>query len=298
MATVAFVGLGVMGFPMAGHLASRGFTTRVWNRNAAKVRAWEAMHASDNATGHTNLTETVRDADVVCTCLGNDQDVRAVVLGPQGLLSAMRSEALLVDHTTTSQALALELQDHARTRQVHFVDAPVSGGQIGAENGQLTIMAGASDTAFALAKPVLESYAKRITWMGAVGNGQLTKMVNQICIAGVLQGLSEGLVFAEAHNLDCEKVLTAIGEGAAQSWQMHNRGQTMVADTFDFGFAIRWMIKDLRYCLEQAKSHNLSLKLTAEVLQHYQHLDAKGGGDLDTSSLIRAVREAATQTPS
>jgi len=291
--TVAFLGLGVMGYPMAGRLASRGFNTRVWNRTSAKSEAWQVEYGGENAGACANLVEAVAQADLVCTCLGNDEDVRSVVLEPDGALAHMRVGALLVDHTTTTALLAREIHTTANTRGIGFVDAPVSGGQSGAEQGQLTIMLGGSPVDYDKAGPVLQSYAKRLTHIGEVGSGQLAKMVNQICIAGVLQGLSEGLVFAKASGLDGEKLLAAIGEGAAQSWQMNNRGATMLNDEFDFGFAVKWMIKDLNYCLQQADECNLNLPVTAMVLQQYHELAANNGGRLDTSSLIRSVAEIA-----
>lgn len=293
MKKVAFLGLGVMGFPMAGHLARHGFIVDVWNRTALTAEKWVKTHSGRQAD---TVAQAVRDKDIVCMCVGNDDDVRAIALGEKGVLAHMRRGSLLIDHTTTSQSLALEMNEQATKHQVGFIDAPVSGGQSGAEQGKLTIMVGGKQAHYQLAVPVFACYATKHVHIGDCGDGQLTKMVNQICIAGVLQGLSEGLVFAGEHNLDCDKVIDAIGGGAAQSWQMVNRGKTMVRGEFDFGFAVRWMIKDLTYCVQQAKKHGLDLQLTKDVLAQYIALEKHGGGNVDTSSLITSVANVAKRT--
>lgn len=286
MSVTAFLGLGVMGFPMAGHLAAAGHEVRVWNRTASKAEDWAGRHAG---TAHTAVEEAVRDADVVLMCLGDDPDVRAVA---ELALPAMKPGAVLVDHTTASAALARSLAELAGARKIGFVDAPVSGGQAGAENGQLSIMCGGADAAFAAAEPVMQAYAKAIVHAGPAGSGQLTKMVNQICIAGVVQGLSEGLHFAKRAGLDPETVIAAVSKGAAQSWQMDNRWRTMVDGEFDFGFAVDWMRKDLRIALEEARSNGARLPVAALVDQFYAEVQAMDGGRWDTSSLIARLENA------
>ncbi|MGD2133916.1 MAG: NAD(P)-dependent oxidoreductase [Maricaulaceae bacterium] len=279
MAKTAFIGLGVMGFPMAGHLAQAGHDVRVWNRTEAKAAQWAKTHGGAAAA---TLSEAAEGAEVVFMCVGDDKDLREVA---PPLIDAMPKGAALVDHTTASPAIARELDVEARARGIGFVDAPVSGGQAGAENGQLTIMCGGEPEALAKAELIMNAYAKAVTHMGPAGAGQLTKAVNQICIAGVLAGLAEGVAFAKAAGLDPELVFTAIGKGAAQSWQMDNRAKTMAADEYDFGFAVDWMRKDLRIALEEARANGSRLPTTALVDQFYADVQAMGGGRWDTSSL-------------
>ena len=283
---IAFLGLGVMGAPMARHLAGAGHAMTVYNRTAAKAEAWVVAHGGRAAA---TPAEAAMNAEVVLTCVGNDDDLRAVVLGPDGALAAMRPGALFVDHTTVSAEIAREIAAAGEGRGVHVLDAPVSGGQAGAENGQLTIMCGGTPAAFGAAKPVLAAYAKRIGHMGAAGSGQLTKMVNQIAIAGVLQGLAEALAFARAAGLDSDAVIDVISKGAAQSWQMDNRAATMARGQFDFGFAVDWMRKDLGLVLSEAGRAGLDLPLTTLVDGFYAEVQAMGGGRQDTSSLIRRL---------
>jgi 3-hydroxyisobutyrate dehydrogenase-like beta-hydroxyacid dehydrogenase len=288
----AFVGLGVMGFPMAGHLARAGHGVTVYNRTASKVGQWaEKFGAGHGGRSAPTPAAAAEGKDLVMVCVGNDDDVRAVTLGPEGALAAMKRGTVLVDHTTASATLARELYAEAKARGVRFLDAPVSGGQAGAENGKLTIMVGGDADAFALAEPVLACYARAVTLMGGPGSGQLTKMVNQICIAGLLQGLSEGINFGMRAGLDIERVLEVIGKGAAQSWQMDNRGKTMAADKFDFGFAVDWMRKDLGICMAQSRVDGTALPVTALIDQFYARVQARGGGRWDTSSLIRLLRD-------
>jgi 3-hydroxyisobutyrate dehydrogenase len=284
----AFVGLGVMGFPMAGHLAKAGHSVTVYNRTAAKAAQWVEKYGGKSAS---TPAAAAADMELVLVCVGNDDDVRAVTLGADGALAAMKPGAILVDHTTASATVARELYAAAKARGVGFLDAPVSGGQAGAENGKLTIMVGGDADAFAVAEPVLACYARAVTLMGRAGSGQLTKMVNQICIAGLVQGLSEGINFGMRAGLDIEKVLDVIGKGAAQSWQMDNRGKTMAADKFDFGFAVDWMRKDLAICMAQARGDGAALPVTALIDQFYARIQARGGGRWDTSSLIRLLRD-------
>ena len=279
----AFIGLGVMGFPMAGYLAAREHDVVVYNRSPDKAERWLELNEGSSAD---TPADAARGADIVFCCVGNDDDVREVTLGENGALHAMSPNAILVDHTTASATLARELHVTAGERQVGFLDAPLSGGQAGAENGQLTIMVGGDEAVFERARPVMDSYAKAITLIGPAGTGQLAKMVNQICIAGVLQGLSEGLHFAQRANLDTEKVIGAISKGAAQSWQMDNRWQTMVNGQFEFGFAVDWMRKDLGITLAEARSNGARLDLTELVDRYYAEVQALGGNRWDTSSLI------------
>ena len=286
MAKVAFLGLGVMGFPMAGHLAKAGHDVTVYNRTAQKASTWVAKNKGAAAP---SPADAARGADIVCSCVGNDDDLRAVVYGDKGALAGMKSGAILVDHTTASANVARELAGEARKRGVGFLDAPVSGGQAGAENGQLTIMVGGDAATFAKAEPVIKIYAKAVTLMGPAGAGQLTKMVNQICIAGLVQGLAEGLNFALRAGLDAEKVLAVISKGAAQSWQMENRGKTMIQGKFDFGFAVDWMRKDLGICLAEAKNNKARLPATALIDQFYAQVQGRGGGRWDTSSLFQLL---------
>ena len=285
----AFLGLGVMGFPMAGHLAKAGHAVTVYNRSAGKAAQWVEKHGGKTAA----TPAAAAGMDLVMLCVGNDDDVRAVTLGQDGALAAMKRGAILVDHTTASATVARELYAAAKARGVGFLDAPVSGGQAGAENGKLTIMVGGDPDTFAVAEPVLACYARAVTLMGKAGSGQLTKMVNQICIAGLVQGLSEGINFGMRAGLNIEQVLDVIGKGAAQSWQMDNRGKTMAADKFDFGFAVDWMRKDLAICAAEARSNGAALPATALIDQFYARIQTRGGGRWDTSSLIRLLRDKA-----
>ncbi len=288
---LAFLGLGVMGFPMAGHLARVGHSVTVYNRSAARAQKWlEGAPPASKSVSAPSPAAAAAGASVVMMCVGNDDDVRAVALGPDGAVAAMQPGSILVDHTTASATVAREVHAAAAARGVGFLDAPVSGGQAGAENGKLTIMVGGDAKTFATAEPVLATYAKAVTLMGGPGAGQLTKMVNQICIAGLVQALSEGINFAARAGLDVERVLDVIGKGAAQSWQMDNRGKTMAVDKFDFGFAVDWMRKDLSICMAEARSNGAALPVTAIVDQFYARVQALGGARWDTSSLIRLLR--------
>jgi len=285
-AKLAFLGLGVMGFPMAGHLAAAGYEVTVYNRTAARAEAWTAKHAGRR---QPTPAAAAKGADFVFTCVGNDDDLRSVVHGGQGALAGMGEGAVLVDHTTASAAVAREVAAAAAERKVEFLDAPVSGGQAGAEKGQLTVMVGGEPAAFARAKPVIDAYAKACVLMGPAGAGQLTKMVNQICIAGLVQGLSEGLNFARRAGLDGKRVVEVISKGAAQSWQMDNRALTMLDGKFDFGFAVDWMRKDLSICLAEARNNGARLPVAALVDQFYAQVQARGGRRWDTSSLIHLL---------
>ena len=288
---VAFLGLGVMGWPMAGHLALAGHTVTVFNRTAAKAQAWVQAFAATGRAHHASTPrEAAQGADIVLMCVGNDDDVRSVVLGPDGALAGMQSGSILIDHTTASAQLARELYTTAQQQGVAFVDAPVSGGQAGAQNGQLTIMCGGDEAAFATAEPVMACFGRAVTLMGPSGSGQLTKMVNQICIAGLVQGLSEAVAFGQKAGLDMDKALQVIGKGAAQSWQLDNRGSTMVRDEFNFGFAVDWMRKDLGLVLQEAQRNGARLPVTALVDQFYADVQAQGGGRWDTFSLIARLR--------
>ncbi len=291
ISTVAFIGLGVMGYPMAGHLARAGLEVRVYNRTAAKAEAWAAEHGGSH---HLSPREAASGADLVLVCVGNDDDVRQVTSGADGALHGMAEGSLLVDHTTASADLAEELDAACRQRGVGFLDAPVSGGQQGAENGALTIMCGGEPTAFARVEPLLGHYGRAVTLLGPAGSGQLTKMVNQICIAGLVQGLAEGLHFAEQAGLDQQRVIEVLAQGAAGSWQMENRHRTMIADQYDHGFAVDWMRKDLGICLEQARRLQARLPVTALVDQFYADVQVMGGGRWDTSSLLRRLRAVGT----
>ena len=285
MAKVAWLGLGVMGFPMAGHLHTRGgHDVTVYNRTAAKAAAWAAKFPG----GRTAPTpaEAASGAEFVFACVGNDDDLRSVTTGPTGAFAAMKPGAIFIDHTTASAEAARELASIAGTRGLSFIDAPVSGGQAGAENGQLAVMAGGTEEAFARALPLIECYAKLARLIGPSGSGQLTKMVNQITIAGLLQGLSEAISFAEKSGLDVEAVISVISKGAAQSWQMENRWRTMHERKFDFGFAVDWMRKDLSICLTEAARCGAPLPVTELVDRYYADVQANGGGRSDTSSLI------------
>ena len=289
MAKVVFLGLGVMGYPMAGHLKTRGgHEVTVYNRTGTKADAWVKAFG-----GHAAPTprEAVSGADFVFACVGNDDDLRSVVLGPDGAFAGMKKGAIFVDHTTASADVARELQEKAVALGLDFLDAPVSGGQAGAENGALTIMVGGNDRTFAAAEPVMNAYAKMIVHLGPSGSGQLAKMVNQICIAGVVQGLAEAIHFAKSSGLDVEKTIAAISKGAAQSWQMENRWKTMDAGKFDFGFAVDWMRKDLGIVLDEARRTGARLPLTALVDQFYADVQANGGNRWDTSSLISRLEK-------
>jgi 3-hydroxyisobutyrate dehydrogenase len=285
---LAFIGLGVMGFPMAGHLATRGgHEVTVYNRSRAKAEAWVSKHKGRVAETPAKAAE---GAEIVFSCVGDDPDLREVTLGPNGAFQRMGKGAIFVDHTTASAKAARELAAEAKKRGFDFLDAPVSGGQAGAENGQLTVMVGGETAVFECAKPAIAHFAKAVTLLGPSGAGQLTKMVNQICIAGLVQGLSEGLNFALKAGLDAKLVLDVISKGAAQSWQMENRGKTMVEDKFDFGFAVDWMRKDLRICSETARQNGAPLPVTEIVASFYDEISKMGGGRWDTSSLIRRLR--------
>ena len=285
--TVAFVGLGVMGFPMAGHLANAGHRVRVYNRTAARVDAWLREYQGERAA---TPAEAAAGADLAFMCVGNDDDVRSVALGPDGVLAGLAGQGTMVDHTTASAQLARQLDALATDAGVGFLDAPVSGGQAGAENGQLTIMVGGASATFDRAERAMSCYAKSVRRMGDAGCGQLTKMVNQVCIAGVLQGLAEALHFAEKAGLDLAAVVEVISKGAAQSWQMDNRAQTMAQREFEFGFAVNWMRKDLDMTLAAARELGARMPLAALVDQFYADVQAMGGGRWDTSSLIERLR--------
>jgi 3-hydroxyisobutyrate dehydrogenase-like beta-hydroxyacid dehydrogenase len=287
MAKVAFLGLGVMGFPMAGHLAAKGHEVTVYNRTAAKANAWVAQHGGQ--MGATPAA-AAKGAEFVMACVGNDDDLRNICTGPDGALAAMTNGAVFVDHTTVSAKVTRDMHAAAAERGVGFVDAPVSGGQAGAENGQLVVMCGGGDADYARAEPVIAAYAKLCRRLGDSGAGQLTKMVNQICIAGLVQGLSEGLHFAEKAGLDGRAVVEVIKGGAAGSWQMANRYATMLDDKFDHGFAVDWMRKDLGICLDTADENGASLPVTALVDQFYKDVQKMGGNRWDTSSLIARLR--------
>jgi 3-hydroxyisobutyrate dehydrogenase len=283
---VAFIGVGVMGGPMAGHLAKAGHAMTVYNRTPAKAQAWVAKHGGRCAATPAAAAE---GADIVIACVGNDDDVREVTLGGDGAFRGMRRGAIFVDHTTASATVAEEIAAAARGRGLHFLDAPVSGGQSGAEQGVLTVMVGGDEAPFEQARPVISRYARAVTLMGPSGAGQKTKMVNQICVAGVVQGLAEGLAFALHAGLDAKRVIEVISKGAASSWQMENRGNTMVDGKFDFGFAVDLMRKDLRIATEEARANGAQLPSTALIDQFYAKLQREGGGRLDTSSLIRLL---------
>ncbi|MDO9029403.1 MULTISPECIES: NAD(P)-dependent oxidoreductase [Hydrogenophaga] len=284
---VAFLGLGVMGFPMAGHLACAGHSVTVYNRSPAKAQAWVAeFGGSAKATPR----EAATGADIVFSCVGNDDDLRAVTLGADGAFAGMAPGAVLVDHTTASADVARELYGAAKNLGLAFVDAPVSGGQAGAQNGLLTVMCGGDAAAFEKAQPAAMAFSRAFTLLGTSGAGQLAKMVNQICIAGLVQGLAEAIAFGQKAGLDMKQVLDVIGKGAAQSWQLDNRGKTMVADQFDFGFAVDWMRKDLGLVLDEAKRNGARLPVTALVDQFYADVQAMGGNRLDTSSLIKRLK--------
>ena len=291
MAKVAWIGLGVMGYPMAGHLRKKGgHDLTVYNRSPAKADAWVKEHGGKTAP---TPAEAAKDQDFVFCCVGNDSDVRDVTLGPKGAFQAVRKGAVFIDNTTASANIARELFKAAKDRGFDFLDAPVSGGQAGAQNGVLTVMVGGDQAPFAKAKPVLDNYARMVTLIGPSGSGQLTKMVNQAIVAVTVQGVSEGLAFAQKAGLDIPKVMETISKGAAQSWQMDNRWKTMNEGKFDFGFAVDWMRKDLALCLAEGRARGAALPVTALVDQFYAQVQAQGGGRWDSSSLIRVLRRTA-----
>ena len=285
MAKLSFLGLGVMGYPMAGHLVAAGHHVTVWNRTGAKAENW-----ADNYDGQaaSTIAEAVVDADLVLMCVGNDDDVKAVATEA---LKHMKSGTILVDHTTASAKCARQCATIAKSKNIGFVDAPISGGEAGAVNGQLTIMCGGDPTDFTRAEPIMQTYGKAVKLMGPSGAGQLTKMVNQICIAGTLQGLSEGINFAQNAGLDVDEVIEAIGKGAAQSWQMDNRASTMAKDQFEFGFAVDWMRKDLKIAIEEAEENGADLTLAKMVDEYYADVQKMGGNRWDTSSLIKRLSQ-------
>jgi 3-hydroxyisobutyrate dehydrogenase-like beta-hydroxyacid dehydrogenase len=292
---VAFLGLGVMGYPMAGHLACACHQVTVYNRTATKTVAWCAEYTGANGqkailNQASTPRQAVQGAELVFCCVGNDDDLRSVVLGPDGAFAGMQAGSVFVDHTTTSANVARELYAQARSLGLHFVDAPVSGGQAGAQNGALTVMCGGDRAAFDAAQPVATAFSKACTYLGDSGAGQLAKMVNQICIAGMVQGLAEAIAFGDKAGLDMNLVLDVIGKGAAQSWQMDNRGKTMVADKFDFGFAVDWMRKDLGLVLDEARRNGARLPVTALVDQFYADVQQMGGRRWDTSSLLKRLK--------
>jgi 3-hydroxyisobutyrate dehydrogenase len=284
---VAFIGLGVMGYPMAGHLARAGHAVTVYNRNPQKAKAWVAEFGGDS---QPTPRQAAQGANHVFACVGNDDDLRAVTLGADGAFAGMEPGAIFVDHTTASADVARELSQAASNLGLSFIDAPISGGQAGAQNGALTVMCGGEPAAFEAVKPVGMAFSRAFTLLGPSGSGQLTKMVNQICITGLVQGLSEAIAFGQKAGLDMNQVLDVIGKGAAQSWQLDNRGKTMVADQFDFGFAVDWMRKDLGLVLTEARRNGARLPVTALVDQFYADLQAEGSNRLDTSSLIKRLR--------
>ena len=283
---LAFIGIGVMGGPMAGHLAKAGHSVTVYNRSRAKVQGWAAQY---QGTAADTPAEAAQGADIVFSCVGNDSDVREVTIGQQGAFQAMKRDAVFVDHTTASAAVAQESYAAARAQGVHFLDAPVSGGQSGAEQGILTVMVGGDEEPYARAEPVIRHFARAVTLMGPAGSGQKTKMVNQICVAGVIQGLAEGLAFALHAGLDARRAVDVISKGAATSWQMENRGKTIIDGKFDFGFAVNLMRKDLRIAMEEARANGAQLPAIALIDQFYARLQEQGGGRMDTSSLIRLL---------
>lgn len=289
MAKVGFCGLGVMGYPMAGHLARGGHEVVVYNRTPAKALQWVGDYGS---RALPTAAEVAQESDVVFLCVGNDDDVRQVMLDESGILDGAHNGLVVVDHTTTSAQLARDMYQSCAAYEVSYVDAPVSGGQQGALDGALSVMCGSlNQEIFDRVKPIIDSYARMCMRMGGVGSGQLTKMVNQMCIAGILEGLSEGLVFAENSGLDAHAVVDVISQGAAQSWQLVNRGHTMVDGKFDFGFAVEWMVKDLRYCIEEAERNGTKVPVSEMVLSMYEELVEQGDGRRDTSSLIRRLRQ-------
>lgn len=287
---VSFIGLGVMGYPMAGHLVKAGFEVTVFNRTTEKAQRWANEYQGQYAE---SVAQCVKDADVVAVCVGNDDDVRQMTTASEGAIANMKQGAILVDHTTTSASLAEELGAASRAANIQFMDAPVSGGQAGAENGVLTIMCGGDKGTFEALQPVFDAYGKSSVLMGEIGQGQRAKMVNQVCIAGVLTGLSEGLLLAQKSGLDIPSLVDCLKNGAAGSWQMENRAKTMDKDQYDFGFAIDWMIKDLGFCLDEAQRKGITLPLTQQSIDRYKVLSSEGEGRSDTSVLFKAVRKDA-----
>ncbi|MBP1850940.1 NAD(P)-dependent oxidoreductase [Rhizobium halophytocola] len=289
MAKVAFIGLGVMGYPMAGHLKAKGgHAVTVYNRTKAKAESWVREHGGNLAE---TPAEAARDADFVFTCVGNDDDLRSVTIGENGCIAALKPGAILIDNTTASAEVARELADACVAKQAGFIDAPVSGGQAGAENGALTVMCGGDAATFDTAKPVIDAYARMVGLMGPAGSGQLTKMINQICIAGIVQGLAEGIHFGKKAGLDIEKVVDVISKGAAGSWQMENRHKTMNDGKYDFGFAVDWMRKDLGIVLSEARRNGATVPVTALVDQFYGEVQKLGGNRWDTSSLLARLEQ-------
>ena len=288
MKKITFIGLGVMGSPMAGHLSKEGYDVTVYNRSEEKSKLWTNQY---NGTYATSIKEAVKDSDIVFSCVGNDSDLRDITLGTDAAFSAMKTGSFFIDHTTTSSDIAVELYKKALEKNIHFLDAPVSGGEVGAIKGELTVMIGAENAIFDKIKPIVAAYAKNITLIGGPGKGQVAKMVNQICIAGLVQALSEAISFSEKSGLDTKKVLQAISEGAAGSWQLSNRGETMIDRKFDFGFAVKLMRKDLGICLDHANNQNISLPITSVVNQFYAEVERNGGSRFDTSSLITRFDE-------
>ena len=288
MARVAFIGLGVMGYPMAGHIAKAGHDVTVYNRTAQKADDWTKEHGGKSAP---TPKEAAEGCEFVFACVGNDDDLRAVTLGENGAFHSMPEGAVFIDNTTASAAIARELASEAQKRKLDFLDAPVSGGQAGAENGVLTVMIGGDEDVFERAKPIIDCYARMVGLMGSAGSGQLTKMVNQICIAGLVQGLSEGVHFAQSAGLDVEAVMGVISKGAAQSWQMENRWQTMDKGEYEHGFAVDWMRKDLSICLSEARANGSNLPVTALVDQFYSEVQKMGGNRWDTSSLLARLKK-------
>jgi len=288
MTKTAFIGMGVMGYPMAGHMAKGGHDVTVYNRTTAKSEGWVSEYGGSFAETPAKAAE---GAEIVCACVGNDDDLRSVVYGDDGILAGMSDGTIFVDHTTASADVAREVGAKAAEKGIQFLDGPVSGGQAGAENGVLTVMVGGDQAAFDKAQPIIDCYARAVTLLGPVGSGQLCKMVNQICIAGLVQGLSEGIAFGQKAGLDVKKVIDVISKGAAQSWQMENRAETMIDDQFEFGFAVDWMRKDLGICMEEARNNGALLPVTALVDQFYAEIQNRGGNRWDTSSLIRRLRD-------
>ena len=283
MKKITFIGLGVMGFPMAGHLSKEGYNVIVFNRSEEKSKLWIKNHVG---TYSTSIKEAVSDSDIVFSCVGNDTDLREITLGTDKAFSYMKPGSVFIDHTTTSSDIAVELSKKAKELSIHFLDAPVSGGEVGAVKGELTVMIGGENSIFEKIKSIIAAYAKNITLIGGPGKGQIAKMVNQICIAGLIQALSEAISFSEKSGLDTKKVLDAISQGAAGSWQLSNRGETMVDRKFDFGFAVKLMRKDLGICLDHAGNNNISLPITSIVNQFYAEIQRNGGSKFDTSSLL------------
>ena len=283
MKKITFIGLGVMGFPMAGHLSNKGYNVTVYNRSEEKSKLWIKKYAGNYAT---SINEAVADSDIVFSCVGNDTDLRDITLGQDKAFSGMKADSVFVDHTTTSSDIAIELSEIAKEYNIHFLDAPVSGGEVGALKGELTVMIGGENLIFDRINPMIRAYAKNITLIGGPGKGQVAKMVNQICIAGLIQALSEAISFSEKSGLDTKKVLAAISQGAAGSWQLTNRGETMVDRKFDFGFAVKLMRKDLGICLDHASNNDISLPITSIVNQFYSEVQRNGGSKFDTSSLL------------